>query len=100
MEIAKLVLEYTKTLAWPVTTIVMLLVFRTEFCSPLGRLTKATLLGGTTLDFPREVLAAEALSVEVRKTPAPPNKTAGPAIPVTEANARLLNLGLSPSPTG
>ena len=100
MEIAKLVLEYTKTLAWPATTIVMLLVFRTELCSLLGRLTKATLPGGTTLDFPREVLMAEALSAEVRKTPPPPNKTAGPAIPVTEANARLLNLGLSPSPSG
>jgi hypothetical protein len=100
MEVAKLVLEYTKALVWPVTLFTALLVFRKEIRTLLSRLRKAALPGGVTLDFPEEVEAVRSLSKEVRETPEPLPKNQKPVIPITEANARLLSLNLAPSPSG
>jgi hypothetical protein len=99
MEIAKLILEYVKALAWPLALLVAVFSFRREIRALLSRLRKAALPGGVTLDFPEEVEAARSLSEEVRKTPEPPKRGA-PLVPITEANARLLSLRLAPSPSG
>lgn len=100
MKIARLVLEYIEALAWPVVAVFGLLLFRQPLAAILQRLKGAGLPGGVSLDFDREVRDAQALSRDVANAPprTPPPST--PMLPVTEANARLLTLGLQPSPSG
>ncbi len=100
MEVAKLVLEYLRVLAWPAVAVTLCMTFREEVKALLARVTRAELPGGVSVDFPREVLEAKELSAKVEATPAPPERKRGPGIPLTEANARLIQLGLRPSPSG
>lgn len=100
MEIAKLILDYIKVLIWPITVIVMLILFRTQIRSLFGRLKKADLPGGISLEtFPEHIREARELSVAVGKEK-DKNKKDRPSIPLTDANAKMLNFGLQPSPTG
>ncbi len=64
-----------------------------------SRLKKAAFPGGA-LDFSERVEEARSLSEKVRESPQPPSKKGAAVIPITEANARLLNLRLVPSPSG
>jgi hypothetical protein len=102
MEIAKIVLEYIDVLIWPCVVILALFVFRKQIITILNRLKGADLPGGVSLDFDREMQVAEQLSRKVEATrKAEPRKGKDkPSIPLTEANTRMLNLGLQPSPSG
>jgi hypothetical protein len=100
MTLAETVLEYVKALAWPITALSIALLFRRQLIGIFGRLRKADLPGGVSLDFEKEVAEVKQLSEEVEPTSRPPEKKDVPAIPLTEANARLLSLGLQPSPSG
>jgi hypothetical protein len=100
MEVAKLVLEYFRALAWPAVAVTLCLTFRQEVKALFARMTRAELPGGVAVDFPREVREAKELSARVESTPAPPDRKRAPGIPLTEANARLIQLGLRPSPSG
>jgi hypothetical protein len=62
MEIAKLVLEYVKALAWPLTIILLSLSFRSEIKRLLARLRKAVLPGGLSVDLQEEVREAPRVS--------------------------------------
>jgi hypothetical protein len=101
MELAKLILAYIQTLAWPGVTVFALLVFRKPLVEILTRLRGAELPGGVSLDFGQEVRHVEALSLAVAK--APQIQRGGgqaPVLPLTEANSRMITLGLQPSPSG
>ena len=102
MEIAKLILEYIKALIWPTTVIIILIIFRTQVISLIGRLKKADFPGGISIEtFPEQIKEARELSVEVRKEKEMDKKKKDrPSIPLTDANAKMLNFGLQPSPTG
>jgi hypothetical protein len=100
MEIARLVLEFVKVLAWPVVAITAVLVFKAELRALISRVRHADLPGGITLDFPHQIAEAKKLSEKVESAPAPPHRKPGPAVPLTEANARMIQLGLRPSPSG
>lgn len=102
MNTPELILEYTKVLAWPLTVILLALVFRSHIISLLHKLKRAELPGGVALEtFPEMLDQAKELSTVVKKEAEPSrDKTKRPAIPLTEANARMLNLGLAPSPSG
>jgi hypothetical protein len=100
VEIARLVLGYFAALAWPAVTVFGLILFREPIVSILRRLKEAGLPGGVSLNFDQEVRAAEALSRQVAQAPRQPPKRSTPVLPVTQANARLLSLGLQPSPSG
>lgn len=104
MEIAKLILEYIKALAWPGVTITIILIFKAQISRIIGRLSKANLPGGVTFDFNQEIKEAETLSKQVAqekdKLSIPEHKKQLPSIPLTEANARMISLGLQPSPSG
>jgi hypothetical protein len=60
----------------------------------------AGLPGGVSLDFDREVRDAQALSRDVANAPPKTPQPSTPMLPVTEVNARMLTLGLQPSPSG
>ncbi len=100
MDIAKLVLEYIRALIWPAVVVTVALVFRAELRGLIARVRHADLPGGIALDFPHEIAEARSLSVKVEATPAGVERKAGPSIPLTEANARMIQLGLRPSPSG
>ena len=100
MEIAKLVLEFVKALAWPITVAALVLLFRVPIRFILQRLRKAELPGGVSIDFQEEIQAVKRLSAQVEAQPVPADRPKTPAFPVTEANARMLSVGLRPSASG
>ena len=100
MEIAKPVLEYVRVLIWPAVVVTICLVFRGQLVALLNRIRHAELPGGVAVDLDQEIKEVKALSAKVQEEPTPPDKKRKPAIPLTEANARLIQLGLRPSPSG
>ena len=100
MEIAKLLLEYIKALAWPVTVLALSFYFHSEIKKVLARLRKAVLPGGLTVDLQEEVHEVKELSEKVESAELPGDRKRPPGIPKTEANARMIQLGLRPSPSG
>ena len=100
MEIAKLVLEYIRVLIWPLTTIILVLTFRKQFRKILTSLRKADLPGGVSLDFYEDLEEAKLLSENIEMAPPPEKLKDRPSIPFTEANKKMIELGLKPSPSG
>lgn len=100
MEVARLILDFTKVLIWPAVVLTLALVFRHPLRAILQRLRKAGLPGGVSIDFREEIEEARELSEKVEKEPAPPNRSVGAAIPLTGANARMIDLGLRPTASG
>ena len=100
MEISRIVLEYVKALIWPLTVFALSLLFRKEVKRVFVRLRKAAFPGGVSVDFQEEVEEVKVLSARVEATPAPPDHRKMPGIPLTEANARMIALGLTPTPSG
>lgn len=99
MEIAKLILEYIKVLVWPFVVLVIVVIFRKQIESIIKRLEKADLPGGISVSLRAEILEAKILSEKVIAEP--PQQSRGVAsLPLTEANRRMLKLGLQPSPSG
>jgi hypothetical protein len=100
MELTKLVLEFLKVLIWPATTLVIAFVFRAPIHAILSRLRKAGLPGGVSIDFQEGVQEVKALSEKAEVQPPPPNRPKTAAIPLTDANARMISLGLRPTASG
>ena len=100
MEVARLVLEFTQALVWPLVALVAIFIFRKPIVAILHRLKGADLPGGVSLNFEQEIRDARELSREVQSEKPPKGKMAAPSIPLTEANARMISLGLQPSPSG
>lgn len=97
---AQLALGVLGALAWPVTTISLALLFKQQVAAILERITHASLPGGVSFDFGQEAAAAKALSEKTEGRPTPADRKVFPAIPLTQANARMISLGLRPSPSG
>jgi len=100
MELATLVLEYLKVLVWPAFSIFVLFFFRKPLSILIGRIESAALPGGVSLDFGKEAILTKELALEVEESPQETPEPAPPIIPKTEANQRMLDLGLQPSPSG
>jgi len=100
VEAAKLVLDYLGVLIWPAVVFSISLVFRKQLIALLDRIRHAELPGGLAVDLSQDIKEVKELSTKLQETPAPPNRKQGPAIPLTEANARMIQLGLRPSPSG
>ena len=100
MEIAKLVLEYLKILVWPSVILTIVLIFRRQIERLIERLQKADLPGGVSISLHAEIREARELSKQVSAEPPPPQAKESKSLPLTEANLRMLELGLQPSPSG
>src|SRR4051812_10808728 len=98
MEIAQLVLEYAKVLIWPIVVIIVVAMFRIQLSAKIRRLQKAELPMGVSLDFQEELQEAKSLSKQVEKSTE--NEARQPTMPLTKANAKMIQLGLQPSPSG
>lgn len=102
MEIAKIILEYIQALIWPGIVVFLALSFRNETAALLGRIKSAKLPGGVSFDLNEKIQEVKVLSNEVKETVSARQEEhkGKPTIPLTEANARLIQLGLQPSPSG
>ncbi len=105
MEIAELILEYIKVLAWPITVIGILIAFRKRISHLFNRTKKLELPGGISLEvFEEKIQEAKELAKKVEKEEraVPEGKTRGikPIRTDTEVNKRMIELGLKPSPSG
>lgn len=100
MDVSKLVLDYIEVLAWPIVVLVIILLFKKKLHEVLSRLEKADLPGGVKINFREEIRLAKKESEEVEDLEPPEKKRDVPIIPLTEANSRMIDLGLRPSPSG
>ena len=100
MRVATLVLEYLTVLAWPTVVLILVCVFRQHIRDIVKRLKNADLPGGVKLNLQETIKETEKLSVDVAEIKPPPEKRDIPTIPLTEANARMMAVGLRPSPSG
>ncbi len=100
MDNARLVLEYIEALAWPSIALVMALMFRREIRAILGRIKKAALPGGVSLDLENEIRETTELATRIEANPSPQRKDGPAVLPLTEANSRMIDLGLKPVPSG
>lgn len=102
MELARLVLEYLQALVWPSVVVFLALVFKKDAQTILHRLKSAKLPGGVSLDLSEQIREAKNLSDKVQEAASEKiqEHKGKPSIPLTDANARLLKLGLQPSPSG
>lgn len=102
LNLAELILEYCKIFVWPITLVVLVLMFKKRISNFLSRVKKADLPGGVSLEtFSEELDQAKSLSHQVAEAPQTRKaENKGPVIPLTEANARMMRLGLIPSPSG
>ncbi|MEA5450438.1 hypothetical protein VB780_17790 [Leptolyngbya sp. CCNP1308] len=100
MEIAKLILEYIKVLAWPFVILIVIFIFRRQIESLIKRLEKVDLPGEISLSLREEIFEAKKLSDKVIAESPPPKARGVERLPLTEANLRMIQLGLRPSPSG
>jgi len=100
MDEAKIVLEFLRALAWPATVIGLTTLFRKEIRSLIIRIRHAELPGGMSVDLQDNIQQAQRLSQKVETAEHRQEKRNAPVIPLTEANARMIQLGLRPSPSG
>jgi hypothetical protein len=100
MQIATYILEVIKTLAWPLTTLILAAMFRKEIRAVLTRIRKAILPGGMSVDFDDQIRETKELAVRVESAPPPPGRPEVASLPLTEANARMIQVGLTPTPSG
>ena len=68
MDVAQLVLEYLKSLIWPIQILLAVIIFRKELRELLKSLQHLRLPGGTELDWQRNLEQAEAAAKEVESS--------------------------------
>lgn len=102
MEIAKIILEFFKVTIWPITIFIILLIFQNQIGDLFHRIKKAELPGGINIEtFPEQLQLAKEISKEVKKERLEKNlENQKPIIHLTDANKRMISLGLAPSPSG
>ena len=100
LKVAEMVLKYLTALAWPAVVLTLAFGFRKHLADIVSRLKNADLPGGVKINLQETIKEAEKLSVDISEVEIPKNKRGTPAIPVTEANARMIANDLRPSPSG
>ena len=100
IEIAKLLLEYVKVLIWPAVVLFIVCTYRSSIGDIVARLQSADLPGGVKLSLSEKIEEAQKLSTAVASAKVPEDRQGKDPIKTTEANERMTELGLRPSPSG
>lgn len=103
-ELLKIILSFIGTIIWPITFLIIIFLFKREIQKFLVRAKKLGLPGGFSLEVIEEdIIQAKELSVEVNAERKPEVQKlideAGPSFE-SEANKRMIEVGLTPSPSG
>jgi hypothetical protein len=93
------ILNLVASLAWPAVAVLALIQFKGPLSGLLERLKSAALPGGVNLDFDEQLLDAKLLAKDIEDNPDQRSEE-HKRIPQTEANKRLIELNLRPSPSG
>lgn len=103
MEIAEIILKYIEALIWPAITVFILLYFKDELSKLFDRAKKVELPGGISIEtFEDKLEEAKQLEKEI-KSERKPETTAilkRQARMKSDANKKMIDLGLRPSPSG
>jgi hypothetical protein len=97
VNIARLVLEFVKVLAWPTVVLIGCSLFRRELSALIATLEHLKLPGGTELDWKRQLREAEQAAEKVESTPRA--ATVATQSEQQELLSRFQENGLLPSPT-
>ncbi len=102
MEIAKIILEYLKVLAWPSVTIFLCFYLKDHIEGIFSRLKSAKLPGGVSFELENNIKEVTKLADKVQEETVEKKKEHKSSRPIeyTKANLRLVQLGLRPSPSG
>lgn len=103
MELAELILKYIEALIWPSVTLFIIVRFRKEFIKLFDRAKKVQLPGGISIEaFENKLGEAKKLEQELKSERKPEIVEIIDRIPLhdSEANKRMIQLGLRPSPSG
>lgn len=104
MDISDIIIGCVKAIVWPLVVLVIVIVslnvFRQQIANLLSRIKEAKGPGGWSVDFQQNIEDAKILSTQVKNQPPPKNKTSYPTIPLTNANSRMIELGLKPTTSG
>lgn len=103
-ELLKIILDFISSVMWPVTVFVILFLFKQEIGKLLTRAKKVELPGGFSLEtLEQDIQQARTLAVEVKTERKPEAQKFIDKIGTnyeTEANKKMIELGLQPSPSG
>jgi hypothetical protein len=100
MDIVEAIIDFLRVLVWPAVVLTLFIIFRQPLRETLRRLRHADLPGGLSVDLQDNIHEGKELSQKVAKERLKDADTKKPSIPLTEANARIIELGLRPSPSG
>ncbi|HEY5325653.1 MAG TPA: DUF4145 domain-containing protein [Mucilaginibacter sp.] len=103
-ELLKIILEFIVGIIWPVTVLIIIYLFKKEIRTLLVKAKKVELPGGFSFEtIEQDITEAKELSIEVKNERKPETQKiiddANSSFE-TEANKRMIELGLTPSPSG
>lgn len=103
-ELLKIILDFIGTIIWPVTAFVIILIYREAILRLINRAKKVELPGGLSLETMEEdIKQAKELAIEIKTERKPEVQeflNRSEAKSDSEANKRMIQLGLTPSPSG
>ncbi len=103
-ELLKIILEFIGTIAWPVTVLIVIGIFKSELQKLLVKTRKVELPGGFSIEtIDEDITQAKEFSVEVEKERKPEVRkliAETPSLFETNANRRMVEVGLITSPSG
>jgi hypothetical protein len=103
-ELLKIILEFVVGIIWPATALIVVFLFKKEIKTLLVKAKKVELPGGFSFEtIEQDITEAKELSIEVKKERNPETQKiiddANSSFE-TEANRRMIEVGLTPSPSG
>ena len=102
-ELLKILLQFIGTIAWPIAILVIITLFKKQIQKLFENAKKIELPGVLTFEIEKEIGQAKQLATEIKNERTPEaQKLIDTQIPLSEseANKRMIQLGLNPSPSG
>jgi len=103
-ELLKIILDFVGSIIWPITIFIIVLIYRKSIHNLLIKARKVELPGGLSLEtFEENIQQAKNLAEEIATERKPETKdiiTKSTLVEKNELNKKMINLGLTPSPSG
>lgn len=103
-ELLKIILDFIGTVIWPITALIIVLIYRKAILRLIDRARKVELPGGLSFEtIEEDIKQAKELAIEIKTERKPEVQefiNAGGTKADSKANKRMIELGLTPSPSG
>ncbi len=103
MNCLKLILDFIAAISWQITVVAIVCYFRKSIKTFFDKANRIALPGGFSVEIDKEILEVKALSKEIKNERKPEVQKEIDEVTSTnenEANKRMIELGLIPSPSG